>query len=135
MSRREEDAIPIIETYRGVGLHDCQTEDRLRLVRGEIDKVLALDEVDQLVDLCGNVRWSPESRLLAAAKLQATHQLAAEDRKTRPAFDLSFVVACVAGLDSVYWRDPSNFASLLDHGPAPGEQGPVPRATPLDDGR
>ncbi|TGQ09001.1 MULTISPECIES: hypothetical protein [unclassified Mesorhizobium] len=135
MNRREDCAIPIVETYRGVGLHDCQSEARLAVVRGEIDKVFALDDLDQLVEVCSNVRWSPESRLLAAAKLKATHQLAAEDRKSRPRFDISYVDACTAGLNSRYWRSPWHFGSLLDPGRAPGEAGPVPRPVPLEDDR
>ncbi|BCG94366.1 hypothetical protein [Mesorhizobium sp. 131-2-1] len=130
---RSGDRIPTIGEHRGVGLHDHQSPERLALVRREIDSVLDLADATLLVEICGDVTWSPEARLTSAAKLQAMHQLSAEDRKSRPSFDLAFVRACVAGLDSVYWRDPCHYASLLDHGPAPGEPGPVPRETPLDE--
>ena len=75
----------------------------------------------------------PKEANQVAAKLKAMHQLAAEDRKTRPTFDLAFVQACTGSLDSEYWRSPWHYGSLLDPGRGPGEPGPVPRPVPLED--
>ncbi|RAZ90160.1 hypothetical protein DPM33_15135 [Mesorhizobium hawassense] len=132
---RNRDRIPTIGEHRGVGLHDHQDEERLATVRREIDAVLDLTDPTLLVETCADVTWSPEARLTAAAKLKAMHQIAAEDRKVRPTFDLAYVAACTAGLDSVYWRSPWHYGSLLDPGRAPGEAGPVPRDVPLEDCR
>ncbi|PBB20556.1 hypothetical protein [Mesorhizobium sp. WSM4313] len=131
--RRDGDRIPVIGEHRGVALHDYQDEARLAVVRCELDSVLDLADATLLVEIVADVSWSPEARLTAAAKLKAMHQLAAEDRKTRPNFDLAYIEACTAGLDSVYWRSPWHYGSLLDPGRAPHEPGPVPRAMPLDE--
>lgn len=129
-----DDIIPIVGRHRGVPLHDRQDEARLTVVRAEIDRVLDLSDVDKLIELCGNVTWSPEARLTAAAKLRAMYELAAEDRKTRPPkIDLAYIGACTAGLNSRNWRSPRVYGSLLDPGPMPGEQGAVCRDVPLDE--
>ena len=39
----DADEIPIIETYRGVGLHEHQNADRLDVVRRAIDNVFEED--------------------------------------------------------------------------------------------
>ena len=130
---RDSGRIPTIGEHRGVGLHDHQDEARLNVVRREIDSVLELADATLLVEIAADVSWSPEARLTAAAKLKAMHQLAAEDRKTRPNFDLAYIEACTAGLDSVYWRSPWHYGSLLDPGRAPHEAGPVQRDAPLED--
>lgn len=130
---KSDDRIPTNGQHKGVPLHDCQDEARLTVVRREIDTVLEINDAILLLEIAPDATWSPEARLLAAARLRAMHELATEDRRVRPNFDLKFVDAVVAGLDSQNWRDPWHFASLLDHGPAPGEQGPVPRDEPLSD--
>ncbi|MER9005911.1 hypothetical protein NKI15_19970 [Mesorhizobium sp. M0862] len=131
----ESDKIPTVGEYRGIGLHNHQDAERLALVRREIDTVFDLDDIALLVEVCASPEWSPESRLLAAAKLKARHQLAAEDRLTRPAFDMDYVIACTGSLDSQYWRSPTHFGSLIEPGRGPHEQGLVPRAVPLDEER
>lgn len=128
----ENAKIPIVAEHKGVGLHDCQDETRLALVRREIDSVFDLHDITLLVEICADPTWSPESRLLAAAKLKARHQLAAEDRRSRPLFDMAYIDACVGSLDSQYWRSPTHFGSLLEPGRGPHEQGPVPRDMPLE---
>ncbi|RJT28122.1 hypothetical protein D3227_35085 [Mesorhizobium waimense] len=129
----ENDRIPRVGEYRGVGLHDNQSPERLAVVKRELDSVLDLADATLLVEIVGDVTWSPEARLTAAAKLRAMHQIAAEDRKSRPMFDLAYVVACTAALDSRYWRSPWYYGSLLDPGRGPHEAGPVPRPSPLAD--
>jgi hypothetical protein len=133
MRDNNDDRIPCVADHRGIGLHDSQSEKRLALVKRELDSVLDLSDVHKLIAICGNVAWSPEARLTAGAKLRAMHELATEDRKTRPLFDLAFVVACTAGLDSRYWRSPWVFGSLLDPGRMPGGDSPVSRDVPLAD--
>ena len=127
----DDDRIPTIGEHRGVPLHDGQDEARLAVVRRELDAVLDLKDITLLTEICGDATWSPEARLTSAAKLKATHQIAAEERAARPNIDLAFIAACVAGLDSKQWRSSTHFCSLLDPGPAPGEPGPARRETPL----
>jgi hypothetical protein len=115
------DAIPVVEVYRGVGLHDQQSPERLDAVRQAIDLVFAEHDFVRLLELADDASRPPEARLLAAAKLQAAHELAVQDREKRPMIDLARVQASVAGLDSLKWRHPQFYASLLDTGPAPGE--------------
>ena len=116
------DAIPIVETYKGVGIHDRQPPDRIAaIVKPEIDFVIDQSDASRLVDYCADHTKPPEARLLAAAKLHAMHELAANDHRTRAAVDLEFVAACVAGLESQRWRSSTYYGSILDPGPAPGE--------------
>jgi hypothetical protein len=120
----ESDAIPIIEIYRGVGLQDQQTPERLAIVRQAIDLVFAEHDFGQLFEIADDAGRPPEARLLAAAKLQAAHELAVQDREKRPLIDLVRVQASTAGLNSLRWRHPAYFGSLLDPGPGPGEVWP-----------
>jgi hypothetical protein len=125
------DAIPIVETYRGVGIHDAQPRRRIEeVVKPAIDVVLALEDVHALARIAEDVSRPPEARLLAAAKVEAAFSLAAEARWTRPLIDLARVKACVAGLGSQNWRDPWFYTSLLDSSPA-GPELRVRRETPL----
>jgi hypothetical protein len=121
---KNSDAIPIVEIYRGVGLHDEQTPERLDVVRHEIDLVYAEHDFGRLLEIANDACRPPEARLFAAAKLQASHEIAVQDREKRPLIDLDRVQASIAGLDSLKWRHPVYFASLLDPGPAPGEVWP-----------
>lgn len=116
----DDDAIPLIEVHRGVGLHDQQPPKRLDEVRRAIDAVYDQHDLDRLLEIAGDPSWPPEARLFAAAKLEATHQIAADERKVRPSIDLALVHAKVAGLNSKNWRHPTYYASVLDPGPAPG---------------
>ncbi len=127
----QDDKIPTIGTYRGVGLHDQQSPERLDVVRAAIDQVFDVVDIRELLKIAASPRWPPEARLLAAAMLEAMMQIAADERKVRPNIDLVRVRAAVAGVDSMRWRDRLHFASMLDHGPAPGEDSPVPREAPL----
>lgn len=124
------DTIPVVATYRGVGLHDLQSPDRLDLVRRAIDNVFDQRDIDRLFEIAGDAHWPPEARLLAAAKLEAVYQIAVDERTARPPIDLTLVQATVAGLDSVKWRHPQFFASLFDAGPPPGVKWPE-REQPL----
>jgi hypothetical protein len=127
-----DDAIPVVEIYRGIGLHDQQSPERLIEVRRTIDAVYDQHDLNQLLEIAGDPTWPPEARLFAAAKLEATHQIAADERKVRPLIDLELVQACVAGLGSKNWRHPTYYASVLDPGPAPGKVW-VKRERPLAD--
>jgi hypothetical protein len=111
-----------VGAHRGIGLHDHQSPERLDVVRQAIDSVFDHNDVDRLLGIAADPTWPPEARLLAAAKLEALHQIAVDERKERPPLDLELVRAVVAGLNSQTWRHPHYFASLLDPGPSPGQQ-------------
>jgi hypothetical protein len=105
----------VIETYRGCPIHDCQPQERIdAVVKPEIDEVIATSDSAALMRWCGDVSKSPESRLLAAAKLEAGHQIAATERRVRPTIDLDVVRATVSGAGSRTWRCPDAYCSLLD---------------------
>jgi hypothetical protein len=117
--------IPTIATHRGVGIHDCQTPGRIKVVKAAIDRVARMSDILELVDFAADPREPPEARLFAASKLEAEYELAAEERRNRPIVDLDRVRASVAGLDSVVWRSPAVYGTDL-------EGGGVPREVPLD---
>jgi hypothetical protein len=121
--------IPIVETYRSVGIDDCQPRDRIeRVVKPEIDAVFAQIDADELARIAGDATWCPEARLLAGTRCEAVVGLTRQQRRQPlPNVDVEFVVACTAGLGSKDWRDPSSYASLLDAGDA------VLRPQPLSD--
>ena len=126
-----DDTIPIIEIYRGVGVHDCQPPERIELVKAAIDDVYGISDLKRLCDYAGDITRPPEARLLAAAKCEATFQIAADESRKRPVVNLDLVRASVAGLSGEKWRSPREYCSLLDVPHAPGERGPERRETPL----
>jgi hypothetical protein len=110
-----EAKIPAIETYRGVPVHDFQPRDRIdSIVKPAIDNVLAIDDMAALLAVAFNILQPPEARLLAAAKIKAQFELAAERREARPEVDLDGLRAETAGLDSLNWADPDHYGSLFD---------------------
>jgi hypothetical protein len=119
--------IPTIATHRGVGIHDHQTPARIRIVKAAIDCVARMSDIVELADFAADPQQPPEARLFAANKVEVEYQLSAEERRNRPVIDLDRVRASVAGLDSVEWRSPWLYASLLD------PDGGVERERPLDD--
>jgi hypothetical protein len=46
----DDDAIPIVEVYRGVGIEDQQPPERIKFVKGEIDRVHRMSGTDELAD-------------------------------------------------------------------------------------
>jgi hypothetical protein len=130
------DKIPIVGRHRGVGLHDHQDAERLELVRQAIDHVLDLDDVEELVAFASNARHPPESRLLAGNKVFAILRQVATAGRSRPTnIDPEHIGACVAGLDSLDWRDRHYYASAFDHHMlGDPERSPVARPAPLDHG-
>ena len=114
--------IPIVETYRGVGLHDQQSPSRLKLVRREIDHVLNLADPRELLAFAVDVKNAPEARLLAEAMCESLHNMATESRAPRPVIDFDYLHACCAGLSSNAWRSPWVFGTLADRGGVPREQ-------------
>ena len=123
------DDIPVVERYRGCGLHDCQSTERLRVVRAAIDHVYTLDQMLDLVEHAGNVRNPPESRLLAGARCRALWELAQEAREPRPIINVAHVEALAAGCGSRAWRSPTHYCSLLDA----HDENAATREQPLDD--
>jgi hypothetical protein len=123
------DDIPVVERYRGCGLHDCQSIERLRDVRAAIDHVYTLDQMLDLAEHAGNVKNPPESRLLAVARCRALWELSQEAREPRPIISVAHVEALAAGCGSRAWRSATHYCSLLDvH-----DENAVPRDEPLED--
>ena len=118
--------IPTIATHRGVGIHDHQTPARIRIVKAAIDRVARMSDILELANFAADPRQPPEARMFAANKVEVEYELAAEERRNRPTIDLDRVRASVAGLDSLIWRDPDRYGTLLEHGGVEREQ-------PLDD--
>jgi hypothetical protein len=118
-----DDAIPIVEVYRGVGIEDQQSSERIKVVKRAIDRVHAMDDPEQLAASADNARNPPEARLLAGAKCEAAFEISTEERRLRPAIDMDRLRASTAGLGCRRWRDPWRYASLLDpHGGIEREQ-------------
>ena len=123
------DDIAVIEHYRGCGLHDCQSSERLRVVRAAIDHVYTLDQTVDLTEHAGNVGNPPESRLLAVARCRALWELAQEAREPRPIINMAHVEALAAGCGSLRWRSLTHYCSLLDA----HDENAVPREEPLEE--
>src|SRR5262249_8228352 len=67
----DDDQIPVVEIYRGVGIEDQQSFERIGLVKREIDHVHLMNGPDELADYAGDVRHAPEARMLAGARAEA----------------------------------------------------------------
>jgi hypothetical protein len=117
--------IPTVAAHRGVGLHDRQSPARIRVVKAAIDRVARMSDILELADFAADPQQPPEARMFAASKIAVEYELAAEERRNRPTIDLDRVRATVAGLDSVVWRDPDRYGTLLEHGGVPREE-PLP---------
>jgi hypothetical protein len=91
-----------------------QPAKRIALVKREIDKIGRISDLTRLFEIAGDCAWSPEGRLFAGARCIAGLELATERRESKPDIDREDVEARMAGLDSVGWRDPWRYASLLD---------------------
>ena len=102
------------------------------VVRPAIDRVLdEIDDAGELLRYAGNSDNPPEARLLAGAKLLALFEHRAEARWTRPpGVTRETVLATIAGLNSVRWRDPWHYCSLLDVRRPPGGGKPPRREVP-----
>jgi len=108
--------IPIIATHRGIGIHNHQKPLRIKIVKAAIDRVARISDILELADFAADPQQPPEARMFAANKVEVEYELAAEERRNRPTIDLDRVRATVAGLDSVVWRDPDRYGTLLEHG-------------------
>jgi hypothetical protein len=123
----DPDRIPTVASYRGIGVHDCQSPARIRVVKAAIDRVARMSDILELADFAADSQEPPEARTFAANKVAVEYELAAEERRNRPIIDLEKVRATVAGLDSVTWRSPWWYGTVLD------PDGGVPREEPLPD--
>jgi hypothetical protein len=124
----DEDAIPVVEIYRGIGIEDRQPLERIELVvKPSIDRVQTMSNPDLLAAYADDAANPPEARMLAGARAEALWELAAEERRLRPTIDMEKLRASTAGLGSRRWRDPERHSSLLD---VPGG---IEREGPLDD--
>ena len=61
---QDDDAIPLVETYRGVGIEDQQPPERIELVKREIDRVHRMSAIVELADYAGDAVHPPEARML-----------------------------------------------------------------------
>jgi len=104
--------IPTIGVYKGVPLHDQQSDARLAVVRAEIDRVLDMTKPRELFDYAIDERNAPEARLLAEAMCESLYVLAAESRSLRPTINLDQLHAYCAGLNSQSWRNPWRYGSF-----------------------
>ena len=68
----ETDRMPIVETYRGVGIHDFQDSERIEtIVKPAIDYVFKLSDTDALFDYACDRYNPPEARLFAGDRYKA----------------------------------------------------------------
>jgi len=118
--------IPVIATHRGVGIHDCQSPARVKIVKAAIDRVARMSDILELAAFAADSQQPPEARMFAANKVEIEYEVAAEERRNRPIVNLDLIRATVAGLDSVEWRSPVVYGTDL-------EGGGVPRQEPLSD--
>ena len=123
----EDDSIPVVDIYRGIGIEDQQPRERIELVvKPAIDRVHAMGDPDLLAAYAADADNPPEARLFASAKVEVEVGIAAAERRLRPVTSLEQIRATVAGLGSLRWRDPDRYCSLLD-------QGGVERERPLEE--
>ena len=84
----------------GSGCTTCQSAKRLKDVRRDIDRVYALrEDVAGLFAFAGDVMKAPESRIFAAAKLEALWKEATERRRERPLFNRAKLAVLVNALE------------------------------------
>ncbi len=107
--------VPTIETYRGVGIHDFQSPQRIaEVVRPAIDAVFAMSDVDELWSYLTSCAHPPEARALAGALLKATSEAAADKRLPRPKVSLEGIDAICASVSSLKWVAADCYSSDLD---------------------
>ena len=119
--------IKCIGEHRGVGLHDQQSPERLKVVKAELDKVLdELNTIQALFAWCRNTMHAPESRALAASKIEALwSEVAAKRGRRPPDITLEDVAASVAGCNSQEWRSRTHYGPELDVSPQTPRQRPL----------
>ena len=74
----------VAEEYRGAPIFAYQDPTNFEAIRRRIDAVWAITDLEELADhlsFPGNLR---ETRLIAAARLDAEYQLAIDERRARP---------------------------------------------------
>ena len=119
--------IPIIETHRGVGIHDFQDAEHIaKVVKPEIDRVFAMSDARSLFEYAGHYLNPPEARLFAGAKVRAMRELRANAHEQRGHLgDLEDLDATLAGLDSLNWIDTQHIGCLLEVDPPGAPQRPA----------
>jgi hypothetical protein len=123
------DDLPIACHHKGVAIFAGQSAKRIGLVKKEIDRINKISDPVRLFEVAGDVAWSPEGRLLAAARCLAGLERATERREARPGIAREDVEAATAGLAAIRWAHPFKYCSLFD---ADHERA-VPREEPLPD--
>ena len=124
---------PTVETYRGIGIHDFQSRERIEtVVKPAIDRIHAENDPEALFDFAGNAAMPPEARRFAKAKCEAAFEFAASSRVVRPSIDLEKLRALTAGLASG-WSCHMHYGSRFDiHHPDPS-RAPIPRPKEYQD--
>ena len=126
--------IPIVDTYRGVGIHDCQPQSRIDgVVKPAIDRAMKLSSSKSLMDFAKDITEPPEARALAAAKLVARYQIAVDERKERPDFDIDMATYYATWLNRKKARSRTHYGNTFHTPNPPGQPGPVKREVPLTD--
>jgi hypothetical protein len=117
--------MPIVETYKGVGIHDFQTRQRIEeIVKPAIDHAYTIDDPEELFSYACSPANAPEARGLARARLEAmvedrtSHRLAAR-------IDLRMLGAGTSGIAS-HWADTDSYGSLFEAIHQPGIAAPRP---------
>jgi hypothetical protein len=123
------DAMPIVATYQGVGIHDFQPDDRIRtVILPAVDHVMGLEDVEALYSYLLDIRNPPEARGLAARKLiEPAEAMQANRRKA--AISVEIVQANAAGLNSLNWAHPDYYAPVLHYW---GPSDPAPAKRPAE---
>ena len=128
--------IPIVETYRSVGVHAFQGPDRIEVVKRAIDHVLTLRDLEALEKHACDIANPPETRLLAKQVLEEVFALAAESREKQPTADVDLQKVRLATVGPRL--APLDRPPLLRDNPRRRRQGPgarfrakVPRDQPV----
>lgn len=125
--------IPTICTYRGVGLHEHQDDERLEQVRRDIDAAYSIkSSMKDLMEFVQFRYMSPEARLLARAFILSYVEEQKEKRRKAPDVDIAWLDAVTGGLSTISGRSPTHYDALFAPRPSPGSTNqPVRRPTPL----
>jgi hypothetical protein len=115
----DDTSIPTIAVHRNIPIHDHQSEERIKLVKREID--LVLDQIGhdfaRLIEWAASGKNSPESRMVAAAMAAAIFESNSEARQ-RTNISPGQLRALTHGLalDDRTLRCQHRYTSILDWG-------------------
>jgi hypothetical protein len=105
---------PSVGSTRALRCTTANRPERLKVVKRDIDAAAKLTDVGDLFDFAGDPSRAPESRLYAAALVEARWDMAAESRAKRPEINMDRLKTRVAGCDSAQRRNPYFYCSDFD---------------------